>query len=184
MTNSKISFLCATSRNAELWCCYQHCPNDWWSTFQLFRLCEQTKLSLLDTWKSTGAPSPSSPQRKIGSRVWDHNFWSSWPLLIGRQWRGRHYCDIRGQCGNAMQLLWTRVMSSWDRFLITVVSARRSNNPHSKGINECSAGNDSTKSNFRGSNVPWMARSPHLSACDYIIWGITKAEFSSLSVEP
>jgi len=35
-----------------------------------------------------------------------------------------------------------------------------------------------------GSNVPWPARSPDLSACDYFLWGISKAEISSLSLEP
>ena len=122
-------------------------PNDWWSTFTLVRSCEQTKLSLLGTWKSTTAPSASSPQRKIDCLVWDRIFWSSWPLLLWRQRRCSRYCDIRGLCGNATQLLWTRVTSSWDRSL---VSARWSNSPHSKGINECSAGNVSTTRYF-----PW-----------------------------
>jgi hypothetical protein len=35
-----------------------------------------------------------------------------------------------------------------------------------------------------GGDVPWPARSPDLSACDYFLWGISKAEFSSLSLEP
>jgi len=41
-------------------------------------------------------------------------------------------------------------MSSWDRSFISMVSARWSNSPHSKGINECSAGNVSTICHF-----PW-----------------------------
>jgi len=36
----------------------------------------------------------------------------------------------------------------------------------------------------RGGDVPWPARSPDLSACDYFYGGISKAEFSSLSLEP
>jgi len=36
----------------------------------------------------------------------------------------------------------------------------------------------------RGGDVPWPARSPDLSAYDYFLWGISKAEFSSLSLEP
>jgi hypothetical protein len=34
-----------------------------------------------------------------------------------------------------------------------------------------------------GADVPWPARSPDLSACDYFLWGISKAQFSSLSLE-
>jgi len=74
-----------------------------------------------------------------------------WPLLPWRQWRCNSYCDIRALCGNATQLLWTRVTSSWDRSLISMVSARRSNSPHSKGTNKCSAGNVSTTRHF-----PWQ----------------------------
>jgi len=33
-----------------------------------------------------------------------------------------------------------------------------------------------------GGDDPWLARSPDLSACDYFLWGISKAEFSSLSL--
>jgi len=36
----------------------------------------------------------------------------------------------------------------------------------------------------RGGDVTWPALSPDLSACDYFLWGISKAEFSSLSLEP
>ena len=35
-----------------------------------------------------------------------------------------------------------------------------------------------------GGDVPWPARSSDLSACDYFLWGISKAKFSSLSLEP
>jgi len=35
-----------------------------------------------------------------------------------------------------------------------------------------------------GGDVPWLARSPDLSACDYFLWGISKADFLSLSLEP
>jgi hypothetical protein len=33
-------------------------------------------------------------------------------------------------------------------------------------------------------DVPWPPCSPDPSACDYFYWGILKAEFSSLSLEP
>jgi len=36
----------------------------------------------------------------------------------------------------------------------------------------------------RGGNVPWPVCSPDLSACDYFLWGISKAEFSPLIQEP
>ena len=35
----------------------------------------------------------------------------------------------------------------------------------------------------RGDDVPWPARLPDLSACDYFYGGISKAELSSLSLE-
>jgi hypothetical protein len=35
----------------------------------------------------------------------------------------------------------------------------------------------------RGSNIPWQARSPDLSACDYFLLGISTAEFSTLILE-
>jgi len=35
-----------------------------------------------------------------------------------------------------------------------------------------------------GGDVPWPASSPDLSACDYFYRGISKAEFSTLSLEP
>jgi hypothetical protein len=34
-----------------------------------------------------------------------------------------------------------------------------------------------------GGDVPWPAHSPDLSACDYFLWGISKAEFACLSLE-
>ena len=37
---------------------------------------------------------------------------------------------------------------------------------------------------FRGGDVPWPERSPDLSACFTFYGGISKAEFSSLSLEP
>ena len=52
-----------------------------------------------------------------------------------------------------------------------MVSARWSNSPHSKGINEWSAGNVSTHVISRGGDVPWPARSPDFSVCDYFLWG-------------
>ena len=91
------------------------------------------------------------PQRKIDCLLWDRIVWSSWHLLSWRQRRCNRHCDIRALCGNATQLLWTRVTSSWDRSPISMVSARWSNNPHSKGINKCSAGNVSTTRHF-----PWQ----------------------------
>jgi len=35
----------------------------------------------------------------------------------------------------------------------------------------------------RAGDVPWPARSPDLSACDYFLWGCLKSRFSSLSQE-
>jgi len=29
----------------------------------------------------------------------------------------------------------------------------------------------------RGGNVPWLARSPDLSACDHFLWGYLKSSF-------
>ena len=110
---------------------------------------KQTKLSLLGTWNSTRAPSAFSPRRKIGC-LSDRIVWTSWPLLLWRQRRCSHYCDIGALCGSATPLLWTRVMSSWDRSLISMVSARWSSSPHNQDINECSAGNVSTTRHF-----PW-----------------------------
>ena len=86
--------------------------------------------------------------------VWDRIFWSSWSLILWRQRRCRRYCDIQALFGNAKQLLRTRVTSSWDPSLISTVSARWSNSPHSKAINECSAGNVFTARHF-----PWRRRS-------------------------
>jgi len=63
--------------------------------------------------------------------------------------------------------------------LISIVSARWSNNPHSKGINECSAGNVSTTHHFHGRHV-CLISPPVITFCG----GISKAEFSSLSLEP
>ena len=144
--------------------CYQHSPKDWWSICPLVRLCEQTKLSLLGTWKYTTAPSASSPQWKINCLVWDHIFWSSWPLLLWRHWRCSRYCDIRVLCGNATQILWTRVTSPWDQSLINMVSVRWSNSPHTKG-NKCNvAGNVSITSHFprqqcsMASTLAWSLR--------------------------
>jgi hypothetical protein len=37
---------------------------------------------------------------------------------------------------------------------------------------------------FRGGDVPWPTRSPDLSAFDYFCGGISKADFSSPSLEP
>ena len=62
-----------------------------------------------------------------------------------------------------------------DRSLISIVSARWSNSPHSKGINECSAENISTTRHFPWRRCSWPAHSPDLSACDYFLWGYLKS---------
>jgi len=36
----------------------------------------------------------------------------------------------------------------------------------------------------RGGDIPWPACSNDLSACDNFLWGISKAEFSSVSLQP
>ena len=120
------------------------------------------------------------PLHSDRSTVWCGiaSFGVPWPLLLWRQQRCSHYCDIRALCGNASQLLWTRVTSSWDRSLISMVSAR-SNSPHSRGINKCSAGNVSTTRHFHGCHVRLI--SPPVIT---FYGGISKAEFSSLSLEP
>ena len=100
----------------------------------------------------------------------------SWPLLIWRKRRCSRNCDIRALCDNATQLLWTRVTSSWERSLISMASARWSNCSHRKGINECSAGMFPQHVISRGGNVPWPARSPDLSACDYFLWGVSQKQ--------
>ena len=146
---------------------------------------EQTKLSLLGTRKSTRAPSASSPQGKIDCLVWDRNFWSYWSLLLWRQRRCSVYCEIRKLCGNATQHLWTRITSTWNRSLISMVSARWSNRPHSKGINECSA---EKSFHYKSFPVAAMFHDRHvclISPPVITVYGcISKAEFSSLSLEP
>ena len=91
------------------------------------------KLLLLGTWKYTRAQSASCPQWKIdccgiasfgvfGPYFFEHNEGAAVTVTSERALRG-----------NATQLLCTRVKLSWDWSLMGVVTARRSNSPHSKG---------------------------------------------------
>ena len=110
-------------------------------------------------------------------------FWSSWTLFLWRQPRCSRYCDIRALCGNATQLLWTRVTSSWDRSLISMVSAKRSNSPHSKGISVL-------REMFPQRHFPWWRCSmAGTFAWSLRLWllltGYLKSSFfSSLNLEP
>ena len=86
------------------------------------------------------------------------------------------YWDIRAPCGNATQLPWTRVTSSWIDLSSSVWFQHDGATAHT-----ARASMSVLREMFpqhvisRGGDVPWPARSPDLSACGYFLWGYLKS---------
>ena len=134
-------------------------------------LCKQTKLPLLGTRKSTRAPSASSRQRKIDRLVWDRIFWSSWSLLLKDNEGAavtvtseRYVAMLRNFCEPELRRRGIDLLSVWfqqdgERAHTVRASMNVLREIFPQHVISC------------GGDVPWPARSPDLSACDYSLWG-------------